>query len=141
MKLPNIKLNFNVPIRKIRFSTAGDWTQKKDGSYEVWIWETPDPRYQAVVLIHELTELLWCHFNGITGKESDRFDAEWEGELKAGMHLPDEEAGFDSRAPYHKGHVWGARMEHLFCWIFDVRWRVYNDYWDEFFIKLDKQKL
>lgn len=136
MKLPKITIHPNTPIKELRFTTAGDWTMRKDGSFEIWICETKDWRYQFIVLMHELTEWAWCLKNKVSAAKADAFDDQWEWELKNGIHRPEEEAGFDKRCPYRGGHVWGARIEHLFCWILGVKWRVYCDYWDDFFKKI-----
>ena len=126
----------SIPMSWNLFSTAGNWGVGEDGSILVTLTETSDWRYQAIVLMHEMTEIFWCKNNAVTGEACDAFDAIWEKELNSGIHRPEEEAGFDKRCPYRGGHVWGARIEHLFCWILGVKWRVYCDYWDDFFKKI-----
>ncbi len=138
MKLPNIIIHPNTPLKELRFTTAGDWTMREDGTFEIWLCEIEDWRYQFIVLIHELTEWAWCLWRGVGAGESDAFDALWESELKMGLHLPEEEAGFDKRAPYRGGHVWGARMEWVFCYILGIGWRKYCETWNEFFRKFPK---
>jgi len=136
MNLPKkFDIQFNTPIEKLRYTTAADWTIKKD-VLTIWMCATKDWRYQAIVFMHEITEIFWCIKNGVTAKRADAFDSLWEKELEKGIHRPEEEAGFDKRCPYRGGHIWGARMEHLFCWILGVKWRVYCDYWDDFFKKI-----
>ena len=117
----------------MRFSTAGDWRFfEKTKLYEISILELPEEFkfYQAPVIIHELIELMWCWRKGVTGKQADAFDAIWENELAAGIHRPEDEAGFDKRCPYHGGHVWGARFERLTCWALGINYREYCHAWD-----------
>jgi hypothetical protein len=128
----NIEIK-TVPLSELRFTTAGDWKQNSDGSITIWLVDTPDWRYWAIVLMHELTEILVCRLDDVTSASADAFDAIWENELKQGLHRPEEEAGCDRRCPYYHGHRAGIMMEKLFCFILRVPWKEYDDYWELFF--------
>lgn len=132
--LPSIHIHANTPRTQMRFTTAGDWTQQ-DGVYEIWICETADWRMQAIVLFHELIELLWCHKNGVTAKDADIFDAKWEAELEKGIHKPWEEAGFAADCPYGPGHRLGVKAEKLGCFALGMKWGTYVKFWDHYFGK------
>ena len=130
MTLPTIHIKF-IPQKEQRFSTPADW-QIVDNLLTVWISEMADPRYECIVLMHELTEIIICWFDGVSSTDADAFDALWEKEIEAGLHNKIEEAGFDKRCCYRRGHVWGARMERLFCFILGVKWRDYEDYFNNY---------
>lgn len=133
-KFPNIVIK-QLEREQLRFTTAGDWMMHEDGSFEIHLLKMDDWRYSAIVLIHELTEIFICWRLGITAQEADDFDRVWEDELKKGIQNLEKEAGFDKRCPYRKGHVWGARMERLFCFILGVNWNKYCNDWDNYFKK------
>ena len=111
-----------------RFTTVGDWGRSPNGEYFITIARLPDYRHQVLVLIHELVEWTICMLTGVSVEAADAFDALWEQELRKGLHEPEDEAGYDTRCPYRKGHVWGGRAERFFAWLFRVDW---NDYGDE----------
>ena len=123
----------NVEFSELRFTTAGDWEQTSEDHIVVYLVKVNDPRYSAIVLAHEMTEIIYCWWKGVTGKEADAFDAIWEEELKRGLHKPEEEAGFDKRCPYRRGHQLGYIAERIFCWILRVKWKKYCADWDKFF--------
>jgi hypothetical protein len=106
---------------------------RPDGTFEIWLCYTSDWRYQFIVLAHELTEWAWCIKHNVTAESADGFDAIWEAEIHMGLHGPEQEAGFDRRCPYRGGHVWGARIERIMCFILGVSWSRYCTYWDNFF--------
>lgn len=125
-KFPKISIEI-IPITEQRFTTIGDWTQLSDGSFKVWLSEMNDWRHVALVFLHEFTELFICWKNNVSATEADAFDKIWEDELKRGLHKSEQEAGFDRRCPYRKGHVWGTRMERLFSFLLGVKWSKYVD--------------
>lgn len=121
--LPNI---IYMPITAQRFTTLGDWWQDENGAFTIAISNMDDWRYEFLVLIHELTEWSICQISGISTSACDAFDTVWEKKIEAGLVSPDIEAGFDKSCPYRKGHIWGARMERLFCWLLKANWQDYN---------------
>lgn len=122
-----------VALADMPFTTAGHWRETDAGNFEVLVVALKDWRYSFIVLMHELTEWAICRWFGVSTATCDAFDDLWEQELVRGEHKPEEEAGFDRRCPYRKGHVWGARMERLFCFLLGLRWKTYCADWDEFF--------
>lgn len=120
--LLNIK---TIPVQDQRVTTLGDWWENADGSFEIRLTDMGNWRYEFLVLIHELTEWSICQHLGIATKDCDDFDFLFEAEIKRGEQSPEDEAGFDHRCPYGKGHVWGDRMEKLFCFLLGVKWKAY----------------
>jgi hypothetical protein len=99
--------------RFVRSEGITDFTRPKE--LTIWITEMPDWRWWISVLVHELFEVCYCMVKGITNKECDEFDAYYETQYDAGLIPRSQEAGYDKRAPYHVGHVWGDRLS----WIVD----------------------
>lgn len=130
MRFPEISIKI-IPIKEQPFTTLGHWFEKEDNSFCILLTEMKDWRYVALVFIHEFTELFICWKEGITTDMADNFDSLWESELKKGLHKIEQEAGFDKRCPYRKGHVWGVRMERLFSWLLGVKWSKYVSYCNE----------
>ena len=113
----------SIPQAEHRFTTIGDWWEEGD-SLQVRITEM-DWRYQFAVLFHELIEFSMCKARGITTAECDSFDALFETEYESGKWPKSVEAGFDSRCPYRKGHIWGSRLERIVIFLLGASW---NDY-------------
>lgn len=115
-----------IPLMENRVTTLGDWGEDENGFW-MTITEMSDWRMEFLVLIHELTEWAICQYMGVTTEEADAFDALFEKEYAQGLHPIEQEAGFDKRCPFRKGHIWGARMERLFSWFLGVNWDHYGD--------------
>src|SRR6266849_3414976 len=109
MRFPNIYIRI-IPMEEQRFTTLGDWFEIARGSYQIILTQMDDWRHIALVLVHELTELIICWRDHVTTAQADEFDQLWEIELQEGIQSPSVEAGFDKRCPYRKGHIWGVRM-------------------------------
>jgi hypothetical protein len=124
MKFPTIS---TIQLQANRFTTLGDWWEEPEGVFHITITEESDWRYMVCCLIHELTEWAICQAKGIKTSDCDKFDGWWEGEIKRGLIPAEREAGFDRRCPYRHGHIWGCRMERLFCWLLGVSWKEYGD--------------
>ena len=108
-----------------RYSTAGDWWWDPDGTLQMRISELPEPRYSALVMMHELTEALLCRDRGITAEEVDAWD------MGPGKDLDD--PGEDPRAPYHKEHDAATVIERVLAHEMGVNWNAYNDAVDALF--------
>lgn len=132
MSLPKIVL---LPISAQRFTTLGDWWEDENGIFTIAISEMSDWRYEFLVLIHELTEWSICFATGVSSKDADEFDRLWEENIKAGLVSIETEAGFDKACPYHRGHVWGARLERLFCWLLGANWKSYVKACDDLLVQ------
>ena len=115
---------FITPQKKQRFTTVGHWEGDTIDKVTFWASDMSDWRFMVAVLFHELIEWSWCVSHGITTDHCDAFDELFEEEYKAGRSKEDE-AGYDKRCPYRKGHVWGGRFERVVIWILGARWKDY----------------
>ncbi|SRR6266851_8202216 len=68
-----------IPDSKQRYETSGDYWIDKRGTIQVRISKSKNWRHEALVLIHELTEMFLCIDRGVSFKAVDRFDMEFEG--------------------------------------------------------------
>src|SRR5207237_6352309 len=89
----------------------------KRGTIQVRISKSKNWRYEALVLIHELTEMFLCIDRGVSFKAIDRFDMRFEGKG---------EPGNDPKAPYYSQHRFATRVERLLAKELQVNWRAYR---------------
>jgi hypothetical protein len=95
---------FYIPSSEQRYDTVGDWYY--DGQTLIIRVSNDDPTYptkvmQEAVALHELTEALLCAHAGVTQKQVDDFDFNWEApHLSNGQSEP----GDNPAAPYHRQH-------------------------------------
>ena len=74
-------------------------------------------RYEALLLIHELTEMFLCMDRGMSFKAIDRFDMTFKATG---------EPGDDPKAPYHREHRFATRIERLLARELRVNWAKYE---------------
>jgi hypothetical protein len=107
-----------IPARKQRYETSGDYWIDKRGTIQVRISKSKNWRYEALLLIHELTEMFLCIDRGVSFKAIDRVDMTFK---DAG------EPGDDPKAPYHREHRFATRIERLLAKELRVNWAAYAD--------------
>ena len=98
-----------------RYVTIGDYWEDDDGLH-VRISRLGDWRYEGLVLVHEVVELLLCKVAGVNISDVDAWDMS-HGDL--------DEPGEDPRAPYHRQHMAADAIERAVAWMMGVDW---NDY-------------
>jgi len=101
--------------------TVGDWYER-DGVLNIKVSKLSCDDYEFLVAVHELVERFLCNHAGISEEQVDKFDKNWE------EHEGIEEAGDDSKAPYHHQHIIAGVVERLVAEELGVNW---NDYSDE----------
>lgn len=129
----------SVPLMKIKFGSLPDQmtvrvflVEQKNQRYDTlgdWIWtETGldirlsrefaqrDPRYGALLLVHEFVEAMLCRSTGISTRQVDAFDMSFTG---------DGEPGDDPTAPYHRQHQMAEAVERVLASQLGVNWRRY----------------
>jgi hypothetical protein len=94
-----------IPARRQRYSTVGDWFFSADGrTLRVRVSQMADRRSEIGVILHELTEALYCEQAGINADVVDAFDLKFNEEG---------EPGDQPNAPYHVQHVLATRVERI----------------------------
>lgn len=79
--------------------------------------------YALLVAIHELIEAHLCTKRGISEESVTDFDLEYEGRRREGDNS---EPGDDSRAPYHREHVFATIIERAVAAELEVDWEEYE---------------
>jgi hypothetical protein len=111
-----------VPTEHMRYATAGDWWHDEDGNLQLRVAALGDWRFEALVALHELVEVLLCKDRGVSDHAVDRFDAAWET-----AHSPFyAEPGDDPAAPYHREHTIAGVVERLLAHEFGIDWQHYD---------------
>ena len=111
----------SIPHGRQRYPTVGDWFYRGD-TLVVRVSKMSDPRYEQLVALHELVEVLLCKKRGITQKSVDAFDKAFEKARKPGNV---DEPGDDPKAPYRKEHFFATNVERLMAAELGVDWNKY----------------
>lgn len=107
-----------VPQSEQRYDTLGDWVWTGTG-LEIRLSREfceRDPRYGALLLVHEFVEAMLCRSTGISTLQVDAFDMRFGG---------DGEPGDDPSAPYHYQHQAAEAAERALAAELGVNWRRY----------------
>ena len=109
---------FLVAQKNQRYDTLGDWIWTETGldirlSRE---FAQQDPRYGALLLVHEFVEAMLCRITGVSTRQVDTFDMSFAG---------DGEPGDDPSAPYHRQHRAAEAAERALAAELGVNWRRY----------------
>ncbi|MGO9062160.1 MAG: hypothetical protein ACLQU2_33070 [Candidatus Binataceae bacterium] len=109
---------FLVAQKHQRYDTLGDWIWTETGldirlSRE---FAEQDPRYGALLLVHEFVEAMLCRSTGVSTGQVDAFDMSFKG---------DGEPGDDPSAPYHRQHRAAEAAERALAAELGVNWRRY----------------
>jgi hypothetical protein len=111
-----------IPHKEQRYDTVGDFWEEGDVT-NFRISEMSDPRYEYLVLIHELVEYFLCKLGGVSLKSIDEFDVAFEKARAPGNF---DEPGDDQRAPYFMQHQLATVVERVFAVMLGVLWRDYE---------------
>lgn len=112
-----------IPHNEQRYPTVGDW-QRIDGVIYIRVSKLPNWRYEFLVALHELIEVMLCWNDGVTEKSVDRFDIRFEKKRKKGN---EDEPGDDPRAPYVRQHCIATGVERIIAALLGVKWKKYED--------------
>lgn len=113
-----------VPHRRQRYSTVGDWIPGKPA--EIRVSSMKDQRYVFLVALHEMIEYELCKMSGVTDKEVVDFDMAFEEERRVRLHPADAEPGDDPRAPYREEHGFATSVERMVAQRLGVDWSAYE---------------
>lgn len=112
-----------VPHAAQRYPTCGDWYFDTDDNLIIKVSEMGDWRYHHLVAIHEYSEAVMCRANGVTQKQVDEFDMNYEANRK-----PDDESenGDHIEAPYYRQHQIATGNERILAQQMGVDWVEYE---------------
>jgi hypothetical protein len=128
-------MNINIqciPHHSQRYPTVGDYWQQ-DGVDQIRVSELPDWRYEALVAVHEMVEMVLTKHRSISEEKISDFDVAFEQDREMGRVLG--EPGDDPRAPYRREHFFATNLERLLAAELDVDWRAYETLVDSLGIK------
>lgn len=112
----------NISIKTIkhnkqRYSTTGDYYTQ--GSRDIIaISKVGNTKYESLVAIHELIELILTRANGISEQLITKWDIE---------HPELDEPGDDIRALYHREHILASKVERMMADAMGIDWDDYNN--------------
>ena len=113
-----------VPHRKQRYETVGDWIPGKPA--QIRVSKMKDQRYVFLVALHEMIEYELCKMHGITDKEVVAFDVNFEAERRMNLHPMDAEPGDHPKSPYRSEHEFATVIEKLVAQKLGVSWSDYE---------------
>ena len=113
-----------VPHRKQRYETVGDWIPGKPA--QIRVSKMKDQRYVFLVALHEMIEFELCKMHGITDREVVAFDVNFEAERRMNLHPVDAEPGNHPKAPYRNEHEFATMIEMMVAQKLGVSWSDYE---------------
>ena len=115
-----------IPHDRQRYPTVGDWIVSKDQKeIRIFVSDMRNWKYELLVGIHELAEVLLCLDRDIPQDMVDKFDKEYEHRRSDVDNFT--EPGDDSHAPYRKEHFFATNIERLLAAELRVDWKLYED--------------
>jgi hypothetical protein len=118
------------PPKEMRYRTVGDWFFTAQG-LTIQVADTGNWKYNILVAIHELIEVILCRDAGVTEKQVDKFDL---------AHQDDEDPGTHPKAPYGVQHLTAMGVEMILAACMGVKWRAYEESLDRIYYKIPKRK-
>jgi hypothetical protein len=109
----------SIPHKSHRYPTCGDWWFDEDGTLQIRVSDEMPEKSQQLVVLHELAEVMMCQSQGITQKQVDEFDMNFEAN-----RAPDDESepGDSPSAPYHVQHSLATAIERIACSEMGIAW-------------------
>lgn len=113
-----------IPHDAQRYPTVGDYWADSGGVEQIRVSSMPDWRYEALVAVHELVEMVLVKQRGISEQAITEFDIGFEQAREAGTVRG--EPGDDPRAPYQREHFFATNLERLLAAELGVDWFEYD---------------
>lgn len=124
-----------IPHNQQRYPTVGDWFYKMESELtpeggttqeilHIKVSDLGDWRYNALIAIHELAEVLACQHEGVTQEQVDKFDTEFEASREDGN---EDEPGDSPGAPYRAQHCLATGIERILAAALGVSWKEYEE--------------
>ena len=112
-----------IPHKNQRYETAGDWIFDSSGDLTIRVSDLGDWRFNALIGLHELVEVLQCKHDGVTQEAVDAFDIAFE---KNRAPDNEDEPGDDPKAPYQRQHNLATGIERIMAASMGVKWEEYD---------------
>lgn len=122
-----------IKHRNQRYCTSGDFLKIKKGPWFFLVSKMEDPRYEFLVLLHELYEWFTTQQAGIKEEDITKFDT------KLVREKYKNDPGCDPKACYHEQHMDAVRLEKFVAKLLNVEWDVYDKSFDK--LKYPVQKV
>lgn len=122
----NVKIE-TVPHKSQRYPTVGDWYFDAKGNLTIKVSALGDWRFEMLVAVHELIEVLQCKNRGITQESVDWFDKGFEAGRRMMAPKSEVEPGEAKEAPYRDAHQFAEKVEEALAKKLDVIWSKYSD--------------
>lgn len=129
-----------IPHSEQRYPTWADWEIEGAGEpLKISISKVGNWRYEYIAALHEFLEIALCMHMGISQKDVDDFDVDYESRRMAGEKFAacgceiTDDPGSDEHAPYRIAHIYATSVEYGFQRLLGVAEKDY----DEAFIALD----
>lgn len=113
-----------IPHEQQRYPTVGDYWEDSASIEQIRVSEMPDWRYEALVAVHELVEMILTKQRAISEQAITDFDIAFEKSREEGKVLG--EPGDDPRAPYQREHFFATNLERLLAAELGVDWFAYD---------------
>ena len=117
-----LALIFAIPHKLQAYPTVGNWQFTKEQVPVIFVSEMGDEKYELLIAVHELVEVVKCKAEGVSQQAVDQFDIEFEKNRKEGDET---EPGDDPKAPYHHQHQAAMAVERLCAVLWGVDWETY----------------
>lgn len=117
-----------IPHKSQAYETVGDWYWDEFGNLEIKVSEMGDWRYEFLVALHEMVEVMLCRQHDIGQEAITDFDIKFES-LRDSFPkiIGQQEPGDMVSAPYHEEHVIATGIERRIAVELAVNWKKYND--------------
>jgi hypothetical protein len=117
-------LSLTIPHKSHRYPTVGDFWGDRN-AWQLRVSEMSDIRFEFLVLLHEMVEMMLMMHRGIPEEIQGEFDRMYEKERADGKHKPEDEPGFDPRSPYLAEHTFASHIEEMMAKELGVDWETF----------------
>ena len=119
----NITIKTVAPSQMRPGVDGADWYLDKDG-LQVRVCPMSLEKMEIALALHEVFEALLCLHDGVTVKQVDEFDQQYD---RDHPNETDCEAGDDPAAPYKVQHSLATAVERIYTAHVGLDWRTYDD--------------
>lgn len=109
-----------IPQSDQRYGTVGDYQRLDGNEWHIRVSETGDWRFNLMIGLHELVEVMLCHKEGITDEQIDQWDFAFQPTERY------DEPGDHPDAPYFKQHRRAELLERFLANWLGVDWKDYE---------------